>query len=129
MAEFAQTMKDWNRMCRSMVQEDEYTGCDKCDLRSFGCPAIYEKESDDANWNHIESVVTKWVAEHPEPIYPTWGEWLISVGAARKIPTGIPFELQGGSIVDPPWETAVDVNTPIPADIAQKLRLEPKEVI
>ncbi len=68
-----------------------------------------------------------WAAEHPEPVYPTWGEWLISVGAARKIPTGIPFELPDRRIVDPPWETVVDTNTHIPADIAQKLGIKPNE--
>jgi hypothetical protein len=78
----------------------------------------------------VESIareVEKWTAEHPEPVYPTWGEWLISVGAARKIPTGVPFEFKDGRIADSPWETVVDVNTHIPADIAQKLGIEPKE--
>lgn len=62
-----------------------------------------------------------------DAVYPTWGEWLISVGAARKIPTGVPFELQDGRIVDSPWETVVDVDAPIPADIAEKLGIQPKE--
>ena len=81
----------------------------------------------DYELQEAETIITTWAAEHPEPVYPTWGEWLISIGAARKIPTGIPFELHDGRIVDSPWETVVAVNTPLPADIAQKLGIEPKE--
>jgi hypothetical protein len=73
-------MKDWKRMCNAMGQEDEYTACDKCDLRSFGCPAIYENECNNADWNHVESVVTSWAAEHPEPVYPSIAKYLERFG-------------------------------------------------
>jgi len=126
MSDFVQTMKDWRRMCMAMEKLRPQDSCAGCRLEGYGCPAIYEDNSH-VDFRDVEKQVSAWAAEHPEPRYPTWGEWLISVGAARKIPTGIPFELQDGSIVDPPWETVVDVNTPIPADIAQKLGIEPKE--
>lgn len=104
MADFVQMMKDWKRMCNAMGQEDEYTACDKCNLRDFDCPAIYEKECDNADWNHVESVVTTWAAEHPEPVYPKWGEWLENKYHDRV--SEIVFQS-------------------IPADIAQKLGIEP----
>ena len=117
MADFVQTMKDWKRMCNVMGQEDEYNACEKCGLGMFGCPAIYEKECDDADWKHVEKVVVPWAAEHPEPVYPTWVEYLVGIGV-------IPHEIR--------LETAdalMDTHLlkPIPADIAQKLGIEPKE--
>ena len=115
MAEFVQTMKDWKRMCNAMGQEDEYTACDKCDLRLFGCPAIYENECNNADWNHVESVVTTWAAEHPAPVYPTWGEWLMSNGVISGLSPRGAIDALG------------NLKTPIPADIAQKLGIEPKE--
>jgi hypothetical protein len=115
MSDFVQTMKYWKRMCNAMGQEDEYTACDKCDLRDYGCPAIYEKECDSADWNHVEKVVAKWAAEHPEPVYPTWWSWLINEGVIEKgsTYTGAFDQLKTKSI---------------PAGIAQKLGIEPKEV-
>jgi len=128
-ADFVQTMKDWKRMCNSMGQENEYTACDKCDLRDFGCPAIYEKEGDNADWKRVENVVAKWAAEHPEPKYPTWLEWLHDLGLI--------VQREGTFTEYGPNEAfsaikKVDILTikgyqSIPADLAQKLGIEPKE--
>lgn len=118
---FQEVMRQLNRMC------SYYPNCADSDCPLFGeCGNIGSHSSNAKQVMRIEERVMAWAAKHPV-VYPTWGEWLISVGAARKIPTGIPFELQDGRIVDLPWETVVDVNTPIPADIAQKLGIEPKE--
>lgn len=80
MAEFQDVMRQWKRMCMEMGKEDEYTACDKCELRSFGCPAIYEQECNGADWSHVENVVTKWAAEHPEPVYPSIAKYLEQFG-------------------------------------------------
>lgn len=118
MADFVQTMKDWKRMCNAMCQDNEYTACDKCDLRDFGCPAIYDKECDNVDWDRVEKVVVAWAAEHPEPDYPTWMEWLTDLGA---IPKAISWD-------EPLVEAVYDaIQEHIPADIAQKLGIEPKE--
>ncbi len=121
MADFVQTMKDWKRMCNSMGQENEYTACEKCDLRDFGCPAIYEKEGDSADWKHVENEVAKWAAEHPEPVYQTWFEWLEDAGIVSKAKS------EYSQIYDTVLPTLKMFNS-IPADIAQKLGIEPKEV-
>ena len=44
----------------------------------------------------------EWAEAHPEPEYPTWVEWFNSMGG-------------------------VDCGEPIPADIAEKLGIKPKE--
>ena len=72
------------------------------------------------DYAHVESVVTKWAAEHPEPVYPTWLEWLQSLGY------GIAYYDE--SVNPPGWVFSFEVaERPIPADIAQKLGIEPKE--
>lgn len=123
MSNFIQTMRDWKRMCKSMGQEDEYSACDKCKLRSFECPPIYERECDGADWGLVEKVVTAWAAENPEPKYPSWAEWLISIGAFGSLKetehdytkTEILYRMR-----DMMFE-------PIPAEIAEKFGIEPKE--
>ena len=122
MADFVQMMKDWKRMCNAMGQEDEYTACAKCDLRDFGCPAIYEKECDSADWKHVENVVAKWVAEHPEPVYPSWGEWLEKQGIVKLVNSDR-YEEDGRKV----YMLLENIDNQIPADIAQKLEIEPKE--
>ena len=51
----------------------------------------------------LEELIVQWAEEHPEPVYPTWNEW---------------FET---------FDEGIDVDEPIPADIAQRLGLKPKE--
>ena len=124
MADFVQTMKDWKRMCNAMGQEDEYTACDKCDLRPFGCPAIYEKECDSADWQYVERVVAKWAVANPEPRYPTWGEWFAEQGELSA-------NWKDLRVVSCSGKSSAGIigllYNEIPADIAQKLGIEPKE--
>ena len=115
MADFVQTMRDWRRMCKAMGQDDEYNACQQCELEYCGCPAIYDKECDGADWGLVENLVTAWAKENPEPVYPTWWSWLINEGVIEKgsTYTGAFDQLKTKSI---------------PADIAEKLGVEPKEV-
>ena len=50
----------------------------------------------------FERRVMEWAEAHPEPKYPTWVEWFNSMGG-------------------------VDCGEPIPADIAERLGIKPKE--
>jgi hypothetical protein len=70
------------------------------------CMAVYEDEFETVDFAHIEQTVTEWAAEHPEPVYPTWGEWL------QRLYNSMNY---AGIFI-----------TPIPADIAEKLGIEPK---
>ena len=54
-----------------------------------------------------------------EAVYPTWGEWLIQQGVLKAGTTtmyGITWQPVGDNLFEP-----------IPADLAQKLGIEPKE--
>lgn len=115
MAEFQEVMRQFGRICTSNFGE-----CDICDLRPF-CPSKtfpdkYEK-SGRVEW--LEKKVLAWAAEHPEPVYPTWGDWL----AEMKL---VSWQNDGNgtySVMVPTFKMC----TEIPADIAQRLGIEPKE--
>lgn len=108
MAEFVQTIKDWRRMCADI-------NCSECEIFNY-CQGL---PNADAYADKIERIVTAWAAEHPEPVYPTWAEWLESMHVITVTP------IKGCMIrkVLP----AFYMFSQIPADIAQKLGIEPKE--
>lgn len=106
MAEFSEVIKQFKRMCKSVTpmkctRGECQMGCEnigQCRKVAFERPAKFEEQ------------VMSWAAEHPEPVYPSWYRWLIMMGAI-------------GSVED----LFSDLQREIPADIAQKLGLEPKE--
>jgi len=103
-AEFQEVMRQNKRMCQSVK-------CCKCDIyRLCGEDLSKCQRFINNNPEKAEEVIMSWAAEHPEPVYPTWYRWLIMMGAV-------------GSVED----LFSDLQRPIPADIAQKLGIEPKE--
>jgi len=109
MADFVQTMKDWRRMCQYMEKLHPDDSCCGCPLEGYGCPAIYE-DNNHVDYDDVEKNVTTWAAEHPV-VYPTWEEWLSD---KYNLAYNDDFRLAMS-------------REPIPADIAQKLGIEPKE--
>ena len=106
MAEYGEVIKEFKRMCwkyRRELKCDDcpmYPSCNigQCRKIAFERPAEFEQR------------VMKWAKEHPEPVYPTWIEWF-----QRQV-----------------WKKGTDASSmflydPIPADIAQKLGIQPKE--
>jgi hypothetical protein len=116
MADFVQTMKDWHRMCKTFTTYDEKSCCEGCPIMALeidehGCDAIFSEWADKADWEEVEDVIETWAAEHPEPVYPTWGQYF------RRY-YGLEY-CKGHEML---FEH-------IPADIAEKLGIEPKEGI
>ena len=109
MADFDETMRNWWRMC------DKYSGdyatgdgCGRCPLINlYSCGSVYHMPGN-TDWKKAGAAIEKWAAENPEPVYPTWGAYL-----HEKYPNEVMLE-------------EVFAKS-IPADIAQKLGLEPKE--
>lgn len=115
--DFAQVMKDWRRMCKA---QDELRGdraCYGCPLESYGCPSIYD-DVDNADYADVENKVNAWAAEHPEPVYPTWWKYMCMIGV-------IPNSLGDKTLGEVTVERLMHIS--IPADIAEKLGLQPKE--
>lgn len=106
MAEFLEVHRQFDRMCWYYQRKCECPmGCpmngvniSQCRKIAFELPEVTEK------------TVMSWAAEHPAPTYPSWYRWLIMMGAI-------------GSVED----LFSDLQREIPADIAQKLGIEPKE--
>lgn len=117
MADFVQTMNDWRRMCQFMDKEYGNSSCDNCQLG--GCSAVYEMCGKE-NFANMERDISTWAAEHPEPEYQTWFEWLEDVGIVSKAKS------EYSQIYDTVLPT-LKMFEPIPADIAEKLGIEPKE--
>ena len=108
--EFVEVMKQWRRMCKA--QDDTICGaCSSCPMGDDGksCTAVYEDEFEAVDFAHIEQTVTEWAAENPEPVYPTWGQY---------------FRRYYGLEYCKGHEMLLEN---IPADIAQKLGIEPKD--
>lgn len=124
MADFVDVLRQFNRMCKANA------GCSNCPLHEQD--GVSDRCSIGAFVNdseRIEREVMKWAAEHPEPVYPTWEEWLQSVDvmeSAEHIKNRCQCELLIDGIVAHAIPTR-KVLEPIPADIAQKLGLQPKE--
>ena len=120
MAEFQEVMRQWSRMCAipksyggiCSSKQDGYI----CPMKSNGMCNKTLTDQTDADREKGEAIIMAWAAEHPEPVYPTWVEYLVGIGV-------IPHEIR--------LETAdalMDTHLlkPISADIAEKLGIEPK---
>lgn len=105
MAEFQETMAQWRRMCKTF-------SCGKCQLKEI-CASDPESYTD-VEIARIEEAIASWAQENPEPVYPTWFEF-VWCQLAHKEP-----------VSDQDLVAWMD-NNHIPADIAQKLGIKPKE--
>ena len=114
----------WQRMCDKHVCPE----CGKPKLSDI-CPIILERSThfscDDCvtemsleSLAEVEEIVMRWAKDHPEPVYPTWKEYLLDIGVIPD--DAVPPDYVQELIV-------MCVDKPIPADIAQKLGLKAKE--
>ena len=121
MSEFTDIMRQARRMCKA--QED----CESCPLwntANFFCKLDTACYSDDSM---IESIIMQWAAEHPEPVYPTWREWQNSTFPDAHTPIR-PCEFGSKDRFKCDKKTCYECKAePIPADIAERLGIKPKE--
>jgi len=121
MAEFVDVLRQFARMCKANA------GCFNCPLHkpdsvSDECSVnAFVKDSE-----RIEREVMKWAAEHPV-VYPTWSEWLYEQGVLKDQAIPMPTINDDSSCIVAKNVATEKVDQQIPADIAQKLEIEPKE--
>lgn len=109
MADFMQVMKDWGRMCKAYTDNNK---CIECVLaKSLVCGQM--ERASEADIAVAESDIILWAARHPEPRFPTWGEYLCDIGLIHDCKTG-------DDMVHRLFDNS------IPADIAAKLEIKPK---
>ena len=106
MADFQEVCKHLKRMC-----ERYGDNCIKCPLGDKDFCSLSAGDRTAETYKKAEEIVMSWAAEHPDPVYPTWVEWFRQIGI-------IPSD----QMCFHTW-----LHNPIPADIAQKLGIEPKE--
>lgn len=137
MAEFGQMMKDWRRMCEH-CDRNEKIGCV---VNGSVCDG-FRKMIDEIDLEVVEAKVTAWAAEHPEPVYPLWVDWLVQVGVLGcETSHGHKHYFVEDDVFEHiPEETAQLLGLkPLPivngdcgatneADARKKLGIEPKEV-
>ena len=108
MAEFSELVRIKKRLCIKYKS----SGCIGCPINgSMGnlCGIISISGYSDNKFMELEEALLSWAAEHPEPVYPSYLE--VFWWGHKKT-----------------WAEIKDVlASPIPADIAQKLGLQPKE--
>lgn len=106
MAEFSEVSREYIRMCESFFET-----CEGCPINT--CSGNVCRDRVLKNPEKYEDTIMKWAAEHP--VYPTWEEWLIKSGILLRGNRGT-------------WQSLTTKATdPIPADIALKLGLQPKD--
>lgn len=108
MAEYGNVMKEFRRMCWHYRREFK---CDGYPLGGTNISQCRRFAFDEPQ--EFEATVMQWVSEHPEPVYPSWSEWLKGLGLIEH------FGDRYG------WGVSARIDEPIPADIAQKLGLQP----
>lgn len=114
-AEFAKVAHEWVRMCKAY---SDIGDCMKCPLVhnpvcGCMCDGNGASEKDIAK---AESDIMAWAAEHPEPVYPTWGEWFL-----QTCQVGLTDDCRAND-----WIGLLKSH--IPPELAKRLEIEPKEV-
>lgn len=105
MAEFSELVRIKKRLC-AKYKRGFCNGCPLGKGENNLCGIISVKDYTDFQFKELEDELLSWAAKNPEPVYPKWGEWL--EGKYDELISEIVFK-------------------PIPADIAEKLGLKPKE--
>ena len=74
--EYQEFMKQFDRMCSHYrCNLDCPMGCPMKGVNISQCRKVaFENPAE------TEKTVSAWAVEHPEPIYPTWAEWLFDNG-------------------------------------------------
>lgn len=121
MTNFTQTMHNWQRMCNYFDKHYNEDCCHICPIQN--CGAIWEME-DTTDWKKIEEIVNTWSAEHKEPIYPSWREYLKKMGLTTS--KNVYFSDEYSAEVKLEDRLTEKADQPIPAEIATALGLESK---
>ena len=114
MAEYQEVIHNWRRMCNAVQDSNMnkvgHGWCDNCPIKNECWSNQAVASVAERRMLCVEPIIQKWAAEHPEPVYPSWVEWF------RQMKM-IPPEQKCFHT----W-----LLEPMPADIAQKLGIEPR---
>ena len=124
MAEFIEVMEQTKRMCESF--RDGH--CSECPIGNADVLECGITVTSEMDCKEVERRVMQWAQEHPEPVYPTWHEWQNSVfpdAAIDITPCAFGSRDRLNCFLEKRCSTCNEQQ--IPADIAKKLGIKPKE--
>lgn len=125
MAQFSEVMRQAKRMCKAFGDGH----CSECPIGHANALECEITVTSGMDCEEVERRVMQWAAKHPEPVYPTWDEWYRKnfPDAYRDGKRMCPMIFGGGENCDSETDCDKCRDTPIPADIAEKLGIKPKE--
>lgn len=120
-------MAEWKDVIHQIVRicKLQKGACGTCILSAESCPnSVRFDLNDEAGFVNIEKAIMTWAAANPEPVYPTWRDFLAEKGELCKNWKDIRVISTTGNGVSGVigW-----FYKNIPADVAQKLGIEPKD--
>ena len=124
MAQFSEVMRHARRMCKAFSDGH----CSECPIGNANVLECGINVTSEMDCKEVERRVMQWAAEHPEPVYPTWSEWQNSVfpdAAIDITPCAFGSRDRLNCFLEKTCYQCI--NEPIPADIAEKLGIKPKE--
>ena len=123
MAKFTEVMRQARRMCEAF--RDGH--CSKCPIGNADVLECGITVTSEMDCEEVERRVMQWAEKHPEPVYPTWDEWQNSVFPdAHKFIRPCEFGRRDRfNCLEKTCSTCKEQQ--IPADIAEKLGIRPKE--
>lgn len=123
MSEFTEVMRQARRMCETFCDGN----CSKCPIgnaKALECGITPTSEMD---CKEVERRVMQWAAEHPEPVYPSWEDaWKQIFPNGIDVPCPSEYDAKYG-IDCFKFSCKSCKKRPIPAEIAVKLGIRPKE--
>lgn len=125
MAEFVEVMEQINRMC-DKYSEKECQGCPIDSICIRFDPNLFAHD----DFKKVEDAVVQWAKKNPAKAYPTWEQW-----QKEQFPCGsnyiLPCMFMSSYKTKALYSHNCDIacvkcrKYPIPADIAEKLGIEP----
>ena len=113
MAEFTEVWNEWKRMCK---HEQLSASCRTCPLYDLECDSEHPKDQNHYDGHAIEEIIMGWAEAHGEPVYPTWWEFFNTLWSIDTLQNDASNATLYGFMS----------KRHIPADIAEKLGIEPK---
>ena len=124
MSEFTEVMRQAKRMCKAFGDGH----CSECPIGNANALECGITVTSGMDCKDVERRVMQWAAKHPEPVYHTWDEWQDSVFPDAEIditPCTFGSRDRLNCFLEKKCSTCKEQQ--IPADIAEKLGIKPKE--
>lgn len=123
MAKFIEVMKQAKRMCKAFSDGH----CSECPIGNSDVLECGITVTSGMDCEEVERRVMQWADDHPEAVYPTWAEWQHSMFPDADADMS-PCEYGRRDRFDCGNKSCAEcMAEPIPADIAEKLGIKPKE--